>query len=117
MEKTMTRRDFFSLIAGNENLAPELREYAAAAITKMDATNTARREKPSKAALENAPLIAQIVEMLDGEPKTATDLAMPMGVKVQKASALLRAAVKEGKANVVDVKIKGKGIQKGYTRV
>lgn len=49
------------------------------------------------------------------EPKTATDVAAVLEVSVQKASGLLRRLVEEGKAVKVDVKIKGKGTQKGYT--
>jgi len=111
----MTRRDFFTAIANTESLDENLRNFAAAAIEKMNATNAARKDKPTKAQIANAPLIEQIVGMLTDEPKTATDLAEPMGIKVQKASALLRAAVAQGKASVQDVKIKSKGTQKGYT--
>ena len=117
MEKTMTRRDFFTAISANETLDSELRAFAAAAIEKMDETNAKRAAKPSKSAIENAPLVEAIVAMLNEEPKTASDLCVPMGIKPQKASALLRRAVAEGKANVHDVKVKGKGVQKGYTRV
>ena len=113
---TMTKRDFYTAIINTEELSEELRAYAASAIEKLDSANAKRAAKPTKAQLENAPLIARIVEMLDSEPKTASDLCESMGVKVQKASALLRAAVKEGKANVIDVKVKGKGTCKGYTR-
>jgi len=111
----MTRRDFFTAIYNNETLDMDLRNFAGAAIEKMDATNAARKDKPTKTQLANAPLIEQIVGMLTDQPQTATDLAAPMGVKVQKASALLRAAVAQGKANVQDVKVKSKGTQKGYT--
>lgn len=116
MKNEMTRRDFYNAIVKTETLPQELRDFAAAAIEKLDATNAMRAAKPSKTAIENTPLVAQIVEMLGDEPKTATDLAEPMGIKVQKASALLRRAVAENKAAVCDVKIKGKGVQKGYTR-
>lgn len=112
----MTKREFYTAISTNENLSNEIQSFAKAQIEALDNTLAKRREKPTKASVENAPLIAQIVEMLTDEPKTATDLATPMGVKVQKASALLRAAVKEGLANSHDVKIKGKGVQKGYTK-
>lgn len=116
MNTSMTRRDFFTAIANTETLPTELRDFATASLQKLDETNAKRAAKPSKAAIENAPLVEQIVEMLGAEPKTASDLAEPMGVKVQKASALLRRAVAEGKASVVDVKIKGKGTCKGYTK-
>ena len=46
---------------------------------------------------------------------TATQVGEALGVSTQKASALCRRAVKEERANVEDVKIKGKGTQKGYT--
>lgn len=113
---TMTKREFYTEISKNETLTAEIRDFATAAIASLDKTLEARRAKPTKASIENAPLVEQIVEMLGDEPKTASDLAEPMGVKVQKASALLRIAVKEGKAISHDVKIKGKGTCKGYTR-
>ena len=37
-----------------------------------------------------------------------------MGISVQKASALARLAVKDGRAVSEDVKVTGKGMQKGY---
>ena len=114
---TMTRRDFFTAIMNTENLSDELRAFARTSLEKIDSTNAKRAAKPSKTAVENAPLVAQAVELLGDEPKTASDLVEPMGLKVQKVSALLRAAVKEGKAASHDVKIKGKGTCKGYTRV
>lgn len=117
MKNKMTRRDFFNAIAKNETLSDELRAFAKASLIKMDETNAKRAAKPSKTAIENAPLVNAIIEKLDNEPKTATDLAKIMDIKVQKASALLRIAVKEGKAFSQDVKIKGKGIQKGYTKI
>ena len=112
----MTKRDFYTAISTNETLSDELRDFATAAIEKLNETNAKRAAKPSKASIENAPLIEQIISMLGDEPKMATDLAEPMGVKIQKASALLRAATSQGRAISHDVKIKGKGTQKGYTR-
>lgn len=112
----MTRRDFFTTIMNAENLSDEIRAFARGSLEKLDETNAKRAAKPSKAAVENAPLIAQAVELLGDEPKTASDLTEAMDLKVQKVSALLRAAVKEGKAISHDVKIKGKGTCKGYTK-
>lgn len=85
-------------------------------LAKMDAANEKRRNSVSKKAQENAPLVDRIVdEILSEEPKTATDIAAVLEVSVQKASSLARRAVKEGRAAVEDVKVKGKGTQKGYT--
>lgn len=113
----MTRRDFFTTIMNTENLTDEIRAFARESLEKIDETNAKRAAKPSKTAIENAPLVAQVVELLGDEPKTASDLVAAMDLKVQKVSSLLRAAVKEGKAAPHDVKIKGKGTCKGYTKV
>ncbi len=112
----MTKREFMNAIAAG-TITEEAMAYAAAEIEKMNAANEARKNKPSKKALENAPLVDKIVnEILGEEPITATVIAEALDVKVQKASALARIAVKEGRAVAVDVKIKGKGTQKGYTK-
>ena len=113
----MTNREFFTSIVSNETLAADVVEFAAAAIEKLDATNEKRKNSVSKKALENAPLVAQIVDtILDSEPKTATDIAAVLGVSVQKASMLSRAAVAAGQAVSTDIKVPKKGTQKGYTK-
>lgn len=112
----MTNREFFKAIASNETIATDLREHAEAALVKLDNALEARKNKPSKTALENAPLIEQIVnEVLGSEGKTAMDVAAEVGISTQKASALLRQIVASGKATVADVKIAKKGTVKAYT--
>ena len=114
-EYKMTKREMYEAIV-NGNITEEVTAKAAELIDAMDAANAKRREKPSKKAQENAPLVDQIVnEILGEEPLTATDIAAAMGISVQKASALARLAVKGGKAVSTDVKVTGKGMQKGYT--
>ena len=111
----MTKREMYEAIV-NGTLNEEVIAKAQELIDGMDAANAKRREKPSKKALENAPLVDKIVnEILGEEALTATDIAAALGVSVQKASALARIAVKNGKANVTDVKVTGKGMQKAYT--
>jgi len=111
----MTKREMFEAIVNGE-MNDEIKEMAAAEIEKLDKANEARRNRVSKKAQENAPLIDRIVdEILGEEPKTATEIAAVLGVSVQKASALARAAAKAERATQVDVKVKGKGTQKGYT--
>lgn len=113
----MTNREFYEAIA-NGTVTAEVIEHAEAALAKMDATNEKRRNTPSKKAVENQPLIDTIVnEILTNEPKTATDIAGVLGVSVQKASALLRQVVADGKATATDVKVPKKGTQKAYTLV
>lgn len=112
----MTKREFYNAIAATETLSEEIRTFAAAAIKKLDETNAKRAAKPTKTAIANEPLIAQIVSMLNDEPQTATDLSAMMEVKPQKASSLLRKAVEKGLANSRDIKVKGRTC-KGYTRI
>jgi predicted HTH transcriptional regulator len=116
MEKkeTMTKREFLEIVMGLGH--PEAAEFAAKELEKMDRALEKRRSKPTKAQIANAPIIEQIVsEILEKEEfKTASEIAEILEISVQKASAVLRQAVSEGKVEVEDVKVKGKGTQKGY---
>lgn len=112
----MTKREFLTKVSTGE-MNDEVMEFAAAEIAKMDAANDKRKEKTSKKAEENQPLVDRIVaEILGDEPVTATDVAGVLEVSVQKASQLCRAAVAQGKAISQDVKIPKKGNMKGYTK-
>lgn len=112
----MTRREFLIAIKNAETLEAELREFAAEELEKMDEALEKRKAKRSAKALANDPLIEQIKEnLLSDEPLLASVAAEYLGVSVQKASALLRGMVADGIADVRDVKVLGKGIQKGYT--
>ena len=111
----MTNREFLTAIA-NGTINEDVIAHASTAIEKMDAANLARKNKPSKKALENAPIIEQIVnEVLGTEPMTAAQVAEVVGISVQKASALLRAIVTDGRAVATDIKVPNKGTCKGYT--
>ena len=111
----MTKREFYVAVSNGE-MDEELMNYATAEIEKMDAANEKRKEKTSKKAEENQPLIDRIVnEILTDEPMTATDIAAVIELSVQKTSALCRAAVAQGKAVQSEVKVPKKGNQKAYT--
>lgn len=111
----MTNREFLTAIASNTTIPAELVEYATNAIAKMDAANEARKNKPSKTAIENAPLLDRITtEILGAEAVTAAQVAEVLGVSTQKASSLLRSLVAAGTA--VQSEVKGeKGMLKAYT--
>lgn len=110
----MTRRDFLeAVVSGTIN--DEVIEKANEMLVKLDAENEKRRNRVSKKALENEPIKEAILGVLGDEPKTATEIGGEVEISTQKASALLRQLVEVGKANKVDVKVKGKGTQKGYT--
>ena len=116
MEKkqTMTKREFLEIV--KELGHPEAAEFAAKELEKMDRALEKRRSKPTKAQIANAPIIERIVSEIleEGKFKTASEVAEILEISVQKASAVLRQAVSEGKVEVEDVKVKGKGTQKGY---
>ena len=106
----MTQRDFYNaVIADTQN--DELKAFAESAIAKLDARNAKRASTPSKTQKENAPLIEKVATLLTSEPKLASELAKEMGLSTQKITPLVKAV--EG-VKVCDVKVKGKGTQKGY---
>ena len=111
----MTNREFFTAIANAENISAELVEFATNAIAKMDATNEARKNKPSKTAIENAPVIEALTNALTADPQTAADLGAAVGISTQKASSLLRQIVAAGVAVATDIKVPKRGTCKGYS--
>lgn len=108
-----TKREMLNVIA-NGTMNEEVMAWAEAEIAKMDHANELRRNKVSKKAKENAAVIEAIVAALTEEAQTASMIGAQVGISTQKASALLRQIVEAGRATKVDVKIKGKGTQKGY---
>jgi predicted ArsR family transcriptional regulator len=81
----------------------------------MDAANEKRKNKPSKTAIENAPVIESLTNALTSDPQTAADLAGQVGISTQKASSLLRQIVASGVAVATDIKVPKKGTCKGYS--
>ena len=106
----MTNRDFYNAVI-NANINEEMTSFATEAIAKLDERNAKRASKPSKTQIANEPIIKAIAEVLTDEPMLASKIAELCGISVNKASALAKKV--EG-VKVVDVKVKGKGTQKGY---
>ena len=106
----MTNRDFYNAVI-NANINEEMTSFATDAIAKLDERNAKRASKPSKTQIANEPIIKAIAEVLTDEPTLASRIAELCGISVNKASALAKKV--EG-VKVVDVKVKGKGTQKGY---
>lgn len=90
----------------------EIKVFAESEIEKMNARNAKRSATPSKTALANEPIKAEISKVLTHEPQTAKEIAEKVEISVQKASALLRQI--DG-LEVSEVKVKGKGKVKGYS--
>lgn len=106
----MTQRDFYTaVIATVDN--DELKAFAESAIAKLDERNAKRASKPSKTQIANEPIIKAIAEVLTDEPMLASKIAELCGISTPKASALVKKV--EG-VQSTDVKVKGKGTQKGY---
>jgi GTP-sensing pleiotropic transcriptional regulator CodY len=89
----MTTRNFYETIAANETLSAELREFAAAAIEKMDKSAASRAEKAAeKKSIEDAPIIEAVTNYLRENPgvHTASDIGTAVGITHSKATAVLR---------------------------
>jgi len=115
----MTNREFYTAVI-NANINDELTEYATAEIEKLDATNAKRREKAAEKSAEKnaekAPIREALYNALTGEAQTATMLieATGLDIKPQSIPSLMKPFVEAGTVLKVDVKVKGKGTQRGY---
>ena len=122
----MTKREFMEMVIAGQ-MTDEMVEYAKH-VLEMDAAQrekaaVKRAEKAAEKHANDLPRLQAIAEHFSDVPMTATDLATLMGYKteagklgVQKASADARACVREGLAVQVEVKVKGKGVQKAYVK-
>lgn len=123
----MTNREFYSKIASMTNIDAELAEFAADAITKLDATNEKRKAasalKAAEKQAEKDPLREQLFAVMGGEdaPMTASMLIEAAGlaetVKPASVPSLMRPLVDSGIVGKVDIKITGKGTARGYIRL
>lgn len=112
----MTKREFLNAVIAL-NADAEITAFAEAEVIKLDESNAKRKAKVSEKHIANAKLAETIVaEFLGDEPKTATEIAEAYGISTQKASALMRMPEIEGTIAKTDVKVKGKGKVKGYTK-
>ena len=115
----MTQREFYeAVIAANVN--EELTAFATEGISKLDKTNEARKVKTAEKAAakeaEKAPIREAILAVITAEPKTASTLIEEAGVEIkpQAIPSLLKPLIEEGVVAKADIKIKGKGTQRGY---
>ena len=117
----MTNREFYNAVMEG-TVTDEMIEFARDAVAQLDATNEKRRakqaEKSAEKAAEKEPLRNAILACMSDEPKTATMLIEEAGLelKPQSIPSLLKPLVEAGQVNKVDVKVKGKGTQRGYVR-
>lgn len=114
-EVNMTQREFFASIVEGTPITAEQATFAVEAIAKIDKRNEKRASTPSKTAIANEPIKADIVKALEGKgPTPAAAIGTALGITTQKASALARQLVEAGTLEVFEVKVKGKGKVKAY---
>lgn len=115
----MTNREFYQEVI-NANINDELTAFATDSIKKLDHTNSLRKEATVKKAqereAERAPIREAIMAVMTIEPKTATTLIAESGVEIkpQAMPSLLKGLVEDGTVVKSDVKVTGKGKQRGY---
>lgn len=114
----MTNREFFeNIIAADINEA--MTSHAKHCIEMLDKRNSSRSSKQTKKQQENAVIMEAIMELFrqDNTLRTASDIARAIEdiSSVQKASALARELVSEGKLISTEIKVPKKGKQKAYS--
>lgn len=111
----MTKREFMEAVIASD-VTEEMKAFAQKEIEALNKRNTARSAKPTAKQKENEVIKEQILKTFkDMEKITASAIGEKMGFSTNKASALCRQLVAEGKMSVEDVKIPKKGVQKAYT--
>ena len=112
----MTKREFMGKIIAGAVIDEKMIEYAKKEIEALDKRNAARKSEPTAKQLANAILKNTMISELKGmEKMTASAIGEKMGFSTNKASALCRQLVSEGRMTVEEVKVPKKGIQKAYT--
>ena len=111
----MTNREFYTAIA-NGTMNDEVKAFAVEAIAKMDERNAKRSSKPSKTSIENAPIKESIIEFISNRNEfcIAGAIAEALAISTQKASALCRQLVADGKLIEKEVKVPKQGKRKAY---
>ena len=112
----MTNREFYNAIL-NADVAQDIKDFAQGEIAKLDARNDKRKNTQTKAQKENEGIMTSILDHLTKGADVASGIAVALGISTQKASALCKLLVNEGKVAVADVKVKNKGTVKQYTLV
>ena len=111
----MTYREFYTAIV-NGQMNEELQAFATEAIAKLDTRNANRASRPSKVALANEPIKAQILEFLaNGETHIAKEIGEAVGITTAKASSLCGQLAKEGKVVASEMKLPKVGKRVAYT--
>lgn len=106
---TMTEMDFLTFIE-SYSLPQEYLDYVKGRKAKIEERNEKRRNTPSKAAKENAPILEKIYETLKskGCSMVASEIADAIGTSPYKVTYLCGVEVKGGRMGVTKVKSSAK---------
>ncbi len=112
----MTTKEFYTAIINNEDLPAEIKEKAATLLDSLNKNSEKRSSKPSKKREENAPIMEAIFRYVaTNGPQIASAIGEALNISTNKASALCRQLVEEGKLDAEEVKIPKKGKCKQYS--
>jgi len=113
----MTNREFYKAVI-EANISEDITKFAQESIDKLDSKNEKRKNTQTKTQKENEGVKVAIVECLTTNgAMVASVIAEKVGISTQKASALCKILVEEGKVAVADIKVKNKGTLKQYSVV
>lgn len=116
----MTNREFFTQVMAS-NVSDELKAHAESEIAKLDKRNANRSSKPNKKQLENEPIKAEIVALLEDKgAMIASEIGVALStedrpISTSKASALCKQLVADKVLVENEVKIPKVGVRKQYT--
>ena len=117
-DKKMTAREFYTTMMEKYDLTDELNAYCVEALARLDRRNDTRKSKAAeKAATENAPIRAGIIEALSADGRdglTETELGEALEITHNKAGAIARGLVKDGLISVEERKFPKVGKRKVY---
>ena len=113
----MTIRQFLEAVI-EAKISDEMTAFALERISKLDEKNEKKKSASSAKKIENASIKTEILEKMElGQNYRASEIGEMFGFSTQKASALLVQLEKEEKITATEVRIKGKGKVKAYTKV
>lgn len=112
----MTTREFLNAVIAN-TISADVTAFAQSELDKLDARNDKRRNTLSKEQQANEEIKVTILEAIGSGSMTAAEIGKACDISTQKASALCRLLVNDGKLSVHDVKVKGKGSVKVYEAI
>lgn len=116
MADKITNREGFTAVI-NGNITEAVKEWAQENLDKLDARNDKRKNTMSKTQKENEGTMTEILKVLADGAAVASEIGTALGISTQKASALCRLLVNEGKLDVQEIKVKNKGSVKQYSLV